>query len=107
MFIGRLIGWLLIFGAAAAAVYEVAGVIGGEGWHPMALGELWYGIDAASLNAAQAGIQRYVAPWLWEPGIVTILRWPGWLVFGVPGILAAILCRKRRRYRLMGKKRRR
>ncbi len=99
MFIGRLIGWLLLFGAIAAAVYELTGVIGGEGWQPMALGELWYGIDAASLNGAQAGIQRYVAPWLWEPVITTIRLWPVWAAFGVPGLVLAWSCRRRGRSR--------
>ncbi len=99
MVIGRLIGWLLVFGALAAAVFEVSVVFGGAPWHPVALGELWYGIDAGSLNAAQAGIQRYVAPWLWEPVITTVLLWPVWAVFGVSGVLLVWACRRRRRAR--------
>ncbi len=99
MFIGRLIGWLLIFGAITAAAYELTGVIGGDGWRVMALGQLWYDIDAASLNAAQAGIQRYVAPWLWEPVITTILLWPVWAAFGAPGLVFAWACRRRSRTR--------
>ncbi len=97
MFFGRVIGWLLIFGAVAAAGYELSNVIGGEQWRRVALGELWYGIHAPSLNAAQAGIQRHVAPWLWEPVITTILLAPVWLAFGVPGMVLAWACRRRGR----------
>jgi hypothetical protein len=72
----------------------------------VALGEMWFKLHPHSLNTAQAGIQRHVAPWLWEPMITTILLRPGSLVFGIPGVLASIFCRKRRRHRLMRKRRR-
>lgn len=107
MIVCRVLGWILVLAALGAIGYEVFMAVDTGSYRMIALGQIWYEHHPHSLNTAQAGIQRYVAPWLWEPGIVTILRWPGWLVFGVPGILAAALCRKRRRYRLMGKKRRR
>jgi hypothetical protein len=76
-----------------------------RGWRMIALGEMWFKIHPSSLNGAQAGIQRYVAPWLWEPVITTLLLWPGYLVFGIPGVLGTIFCRKRQSQRLMGKRR--
>ena len=105
MIICRILGWILVLAALGAVAYEVMEALRSNGWRMIALGEMWFKIHAPSLNGAQAGIQRYVAPWLWEPVITTILLWPGWAVFGVPGVLAAYLCRKRRRYRLMGKRR--
>lgn len=97
MLFGRLIGWLFVVVALVAAGFEIFAVVDGEPWQPIALGELWYRIHAASLNAAQAGIQRNIAPWLWEPVITTILLWPVWLGFGVPGILLIWACRRRGR----------
>ncbi len=102
MLFGRLIGWLLVIAAIIAAGFEIAGVIGGEGWRPVVLGDLWYEVHRASLNAAQAGIQRYVAPWLWEPVITTVLLWPVWLGFGVPGLVLSWACRRRGRSRRRG-----
>ena len=69
----------------------------------VSLGEIWYKIDSQSLSVSQAGIQRYVAPWLWEPVITTILFMPAWVVFGAPSLLLLWVGRKkfrakRRRY---------
>jgi hypothetical protein len=102
----RIFGWIFVLLALGAIAYEVMAAMNSEGgWRMIALGEMWFKLHPPSLNAAQAGIQRYVAPWLWEPGITTILLWPGWLVFGVPGVLAVILCRRRRGHRPMGRRR--
>lgn len=59
------------------------------------LGEIWYAIDRASLNGLQAGVERYVSVWLWESVLAPILQWPAILVFFIPGVLLAILCRSR------------
>ena len=96
MTVGRIIGWVLLLAALAAAGYEAMAAINSGGWRPIALGELWYRLDRGSLNLIQAVVQRYIAPWLWEPGIASILRLPGWVVFGVPAGLLLWLCRNRR-----------
>ena len=105
MIVCRFIGWILLLAALGAVAYEVMAALTEGGWRMIALGEMWFKVHASSLNAAQAGIQRYVAPWLWEPVITTILLGPGWLVFGLPGVAAVYFCRRRRRFRLMGKRR--
>ncbi len=106
MIVCRILGWVFVLAALGAVGYEVWEAVNAGTWRMITLGEMWGKNHLPSLNFIQAIIQRYVAPWLWEPGIVTILLWPGWAVFGVPGVLAVILCRRRRRYRLMGKRRR-
>ncbi|MEQ9642017.1 MAG: hypothetical protein RIM84_18485 [Alphaproteobacteria bacterium] len=55
-------------------------------------GELWFRLDVESLNLVQAVTQRYLAPWLWDPAIVTLLQWPAWLVASIPAALAAVVC---------------
>ena len=99
MIIGRIIGLILLLAAAAAVGYEVRAAFESGAWRPIALGEFWYKLHASSLNGAQAGIQRYIAPWLWEPVITTVLLWPAWAVFAVPGSVLAWACRRRRRRR--------
>ena len=96
---GRSIGWLLLLLAAAAAGYEAVGALDSGVWRLRALGEIWYEIDAASLNFAQAVVQRYLWPFLWEPVITSVLLLPGWAAFGAPGLVLAWVCRRRRRRR--------
>jgi len=93
--IGRVIGWILLLAGVAAAGYEAFAAYQTGAWRPIAFGEIWYKLNVASLNAAQAGIQRYVSPTLWDPVITTILLFPAWAVPGVPGALLLWLCRAR------------
>ena len=99
MAVGRVVGWLLLVLALAAVVYEAVEAYGSGDHRLIALGEHWYHLHPSSLNGTQAGIQRYIAPWLWEPGITTILLQPAWLVFAFPGGLLTWACRRRRRRR--------
>ena len=96
---GRSIGWFLLLLAAAAAGYEAVAALDSGAWRVRALGEIWYAIDAGSLNLAQAVVQRHLWPFLWEPVITSVLLLPGWAAFGAPGLVLAWVCRRRRRRR--------
>ena len=96
MAVGRFIGWVLLAAAFAVLAWEIWGA-----WQPGAFpihaaGQVWYDLHRASLNGAQAAIQRYLLPSLWDPVIVTVLTWPAVLVLGVPGVVLTFLCRSRR-----------
>jgi hypothetical protein len=91
----RIIGWIIILLAIAAAGHEIIAAFEARSYHFKAFGELWYMIDRASLNVFQAAIQRHVWPFLWDGVIAYILLMPAWLVLGVPGTLIAWLCRRR------------
>ncbi len=67
-----------------------------DGYAAIVVGELWFDLHVGSLNLAQAVIQRYLHPALWDPAIVWVLLQPAWLAFAVPGLALWILCRKRR-----------
>ena len=60
------------------------------------LGETWFELDNASLNLAQAAIQRNVHPLLWDPLMQWILMTPAWLIAAILGLLFIYLGRKRR-----------
>lgn len=47
------------------------------------LGQFWYGLNAGSLNLAQAVTERYLWPPLWDPGMVFFLQAPVWLLLFV------------------------
>ncbi|MBM3524002.1 MAG: hypothetical protein FJX57_13690 [Alphaproteobacteria bacterium] len=96
MIVGRVIGWLCVLIAAAGLAYEAAGWLRAGAIEIGSTGELWYALHPASLNALQAGVQRNVLPWLWDPVILSLLLWPPWIIFGAPGIVVLWLCWPRR-----------
>jgi hypothetical protein len=51
------------------------------------LGTSWFAVSPGTLNLAQALVQRYVFPSLWDPLIVSILNLPGFAVFLVLALL--------------------
>lgn len=95
MIVGRILGWLLIGAALAVLVAEIVAWIEVGAYRPIAAGELWFDLHAASLNGVQAGIQRYLFPALWDPIVVTILLLPAWTVLGLPGLALLWGCRRR------------
>jgi hypothetical protein len=75
-----LIAALLLLAAGAALGFAA-------GWGAP-LGEALFRYDPALLNTAQAGIQRYVSPALWDEAALPLLERPSWLV---PVALGAVL----------------
>ena len=57
------------------------------GWD-VPLGESLFRYDPALLNTAQAVIQRYLAPALWDEGVLPLLERPAW---APPAALGAFL----------------
>lgn len=83
----RTIGILLVLAALIVAGFELYSWQATGTYKTLSPGEIWFKTHRASLNAAQAGIQRHVAPWLWDPPIAWLLRQPTWAVLGIPGLL--------------------
>ncbi len=98
MLILRLLGvWLMLL-AVVALVYDGTRMLADNGALVFtSLGEHWYSIHPQSLNTAQAGIERHVAPFLWDPVITTILLLPAWVVAGGIGALFYLLGYRRKR----------
>ena len=99
-FLSRFIGLWCLAGALVALVVDGAKTIAAGSVVTTPLGLLWFQVSPASLNAAQAGIQRNVHPFLWDPVIQTILQAPSFVVFGVLGILLMLAGRRKREVRL-------
>ncbi len=99
-FLSRFLGLWLMAGALVALVVDGAKSIASGSLFTTPLGVMWYSVSPATLNGAQAGIQRNVSPVLWDPVIVDILRAPGFVVFGILGAILLLAGRKKRRPRL-------
>jgi hypothetical protein len=52
------------------------------------LGEALFRYDAGLLNTAQAVIQRYIAPAIWDDAVLPLLERPSWVL---PVALGALL----------------
>ena len=83
---GKIAGWVLVIFALAAFAYELHASIEGGGYRMIKAGDLWFRLDAESLNLVQAIIQRFIHPYLWDPVIAGILHWPAWSSLGGLGV---------------------
>jgi hypothetical protein len=93
----RIIGWLLLLAGAAVLARDLVAYFDQHLWAPLVLGQLWYELDRSSLNLAQAVIQRYVSPFLWDRIVVAVLLCWAWAVLlGLGGVML-VLGRRRRR----------
>ena len=102
MRIFRLIGWFLVAFALVLLAREAYFWATTGSWDLLPAGQLWFNIHKDSLLLAQPAIERYLTPALWDP-VETLLTWPAWVVFGVPGLLLALV-RFRRRNRNGGRR---
>ena len=91
----RILGLLFLAAALAVGVWEIVDASAGGYWALKPFGEVFFRLAPEWLNLAQAVIQRYVAPWLWDPVILTALLWPAWPTLG--GIALIFLIFRRRR----------
>ena len=99
MRIGKSIGLIFCAGAATAIVLDVIALVEKGAYVPLKAGTIWAVIDRPSLALTQAGIERHVAVWLWDPLLLTLLTAPVWLVLAIPGLFLLYISRWRRRLR--------
>ena len=97
MIVCRIVASLFLLAALGLFAYEIVGAISGGGYDLIAGGELWASIHANSLVGFGALIEKNISPWLWGEIIVPILLAPAWAIAVVPGLVLAILCRRRRK----------
>ena len=98
----RILGvWSLLVAMVALTIDGTKSLASAEGqWIVTPLGEHWFKLHASSLNTAQAAIERYVHPSLWDPGIISLLQVPTWILFGILGLVFYWLGRRRHRLRV-------
>ncbi|MDZ4734751.1 MAG: hypothetical protein SGJ07_00240 [Rhodospirillaceae bacterium] len=95
MFFLRLIGWLLIAAALALLAREAYLWLATDRWNILSAYQLWFNLHQNSLHGFQAAIERNLSIGFWN-GTRTVLDLPAWVVLGIPGLLLALLRRRRR-----------
>jgi hypothetical protein len=96
MLISRLLGAVLLAIGFAVLGGDLLQSIARGGYAVLTLGELWFALDAEGLNFAQAIVQRYLHPLLWDPPIVLLLQLPAAVPPIALGLLLLLAGRKRR-----------
>lgn len=87
------LGWLLMIAAFVAAAAEIAATglaAGPAGW--IGFEELWRALAPASYVDVRLWVDD-ISPWIWHVLQAGPLLLPGWLLFGLPGVLLAWFCR--------------
>jgi hypothetical protein len=90
------LGLVLSLAALGVAGHDLAVFIGTNRYDPTTAGRMWFELHVGSLNLAQAIVQRYVHPGLWDPIAVSVLRWPLWSLLGGIGVVLLSLLPARR-----------
>jgi hypothetical protein len=93
------LGWLLVALALLDLGYELWPAIQSGSYRLIPAGELWYRLDAGSLNLVQAVVQRHLHPLLWQPVLTSVLQWPAWSLLGGPGVALVLAFSGRREAR--------
>ncbi len=93
----RFLGLCLLAAATVALVADGARSIASGRLVMTPLGQTWYSIHPPSLNMLQAGVERRVAPFLWDPVILSILQLPTWLPLLILGAALALIGTRRQR----------
>jgi hypothetical protein len=92
----RILGTWLLGLAVILLIIDGTKSLGANGLVMTGLGETWTSINAQSLDQVRAFLNtRFFGPVL-DPLLMALLSFPGFAVFGVPGIVLAVLGRSRR-----------
>ncbi|UUP17710.1 hypothetical protein [Nitratireductor thuwali] len=95
-FVVRMLGMASLAVAIIMAVSDATRSIAAGEWIATPLGQSWYSVSPDTLNLAQATVQRYLLPALWDPVIVFVLTLPGWAVFAVLALILHLIGLPRR-----------
>lgn len=97
MILGRLVGWALFFAGIGVLAHDAILWRESGHWMPILFGQLWYDVNAPSLNLAQVVVQRYLWPPLWDGAIVRLLLCWAFAVPMAAGVFLVLVCRRWRR----------
>jgi len=95
MRIGRLIAFIFIFVACAILGRDGLASLSDGSLTLLPLGELWFNLSPGSLNALQAGVERYVSVALWDSVITPMLQAPAFVYPLAVGLVILIISLRR------------
>ena len=97
----RALGTWLIGLALVLLVIDGTKSLGANGLVLTSLADLWTGLHAESLAGVAGFVQSRLLGDLLAAGLAALLRYPAFAVFGVPGVVLALLGRAKQRDRFL------
>lgn len=97
----RIVGLWLLGLALILLVIDGTRMLAANAFVMTPLAETWDNLLPETLAGLEALLVQNLHPALWDPTLTTILAWPGWVVFGVAGLLLAFIGRRRHRRSLI------
>jgi hypothetical protein len=94
-FVLRFVGLWLLAAAFIFLIYDGTKSIADHTVYFTRIVDVWSAVHQNSLVALQPVVERSV-PWLWNPGLVTVLAQPAFLGLGILGALFTLLGRKKK-----------
>src|SRR2546426_12753346 len=95
-FLFRFVGMLCLALGFILLVYDGTKSIADQRWQISTLRDSWTQIHESGPAQLQPAVER-LAPWLWDPVVVTMLNAPTWLWLAIIGAILIPLGRKKRR----------
>lgn len=95
-FILRLLAMISLCAAVIMAVLDGARSVAASAIVLKPLGVSWYETSPDTLNLAQAIVQRYLLPVIWDPFMIWVLNQPGFAVMAVLSLLLYMAGYKRK-----------
>ncbi len=96
-FIFRMIALFFLAVSIILAVIDATHSVAAGAFVTTPLGQSWFSTSPSTINLAQAVIQRYTFPFLWDPVAIWILTLPGFVVFAALALVFYAIGHKPRR----------
>ncbi|MBO6717709.1 MAG: hypothetical protein JJ913_07120 [Rhizobiaceae bacterium] len=93
-FVFRLLATFALAIAVVMAVLDATRSIAADAAVLTPLSESWRAVSPETFNAAEAAVSEVVAPYLWDPVVLTLLSAPGFAVFLVLAFLFYLVGRR-------------
>lgn len=92
----RFFGLIILAAAFIFLIYDGTKSIADRSFFITRSVDVWSAVHQSSLIALQPWVERNIAPWAWDPGVVTVIGQPAWLILGIVGIILILLGRRKR-----------
>lgn len=92
----RFIGLIILAAAFIFLIYDGTKSIADQSFFITRSADVWSSLHQSSLIALQPWVETNIAPWAWNPGVVTVINQPAWLILGLIGIVLILLGRRKR-----------
>ena len=96
-FLFRLLATVSLAVAVIMAVLDATRTVAAGSLVTTPLGTSWLAVSPETLESTQAAVQTWLHPALWDPAAISILKLPGFVVFGLIALLLYAVGRRPQR----------